>query len=109
MRALALHLNAAAGREVIPQSIIDRPPTAELRPDQLDEDSLPPYEVLDPILEAYVERDLPVEEILASGAPPDAVARAVHLVDRSEYKRRQAPPGVKITARRLRPRPAASP
>ncbi|MDE2764897.1 MAG: NAD+ synthase [Chloroflexota bacterium] len=99
VRALALHLNAAAGREVVPQSIIDRPPTAELRPDQLDEDSLPPYEVLDPILEAYVERDVPVEELLASGAPPDAVARAVHLVDRSEYKRRQAPPGVKITAR----------
>ena len=99
VRALALHLNAAAGREVIPQSIIDRPPTAELRPDQLDEDSLPPYEVLDPILEAYVERDLPVEELLAAGAPRDAVMRTVQLVDRSEYKRRQAPPGVKITAR----------
>ncbi len=99
VRALAVHLNADAAREVIPQSIIDRPPTAELRPDQLDEDSLPPYETLDPILEAYVERDVPVEELLADGAPRDAVMRTVQLVDRSEYKRRQAPPGVKITAR----------
>ena len=87
------------GPRVIPDSTIRRPPTAELRPDQLDEDSLPPYDVLDPILKAYVEEDRSVEEMVAAGMPADAVARTVRLVDRSEYKRRQAPPGVKITQR----------
>jgi len=84
---------------VIPHSTIARPPTAELRPDQKDEDSLPPYEVLDPILEAYVENDRSVEEMVLSGMPSSEVAQAVRLVDRSEYKRRQAPPGVKVTHR----------
>ena len=96
---LARHRNESAGREVIPASIIERPPTAELRPDQLDEDSLPPYATLDPVLEAYVERDLSREEMLAAGMAPDVVDQTMHLVDRSEYKRRQAPPGVKITRR----------
>ena len=85
--------------EVIPQEVIDRPPTAELRPGQLDSDSLPPYEVLDPILQAYVEEDRSPEEIVAEGFPADVVQRVVEMVDRAEYKRRQAPPGVKITRR----------
>jgi len=85
--------------EVIPQEVIDRPPTAELRPGQLDSDSLPPYEVLDPILQAYVEGDRSPEEIVADGFPADVVQRVVEMVDRAEYKRRQAPPGVKITRR----------
>ena len=92
--------NQQAGRDIIPQAIIDRPPTAELRENQLDEDSLPPYDVLDPILEAYVERDCsPTEMIEKLGFDPDVVARIVTLVDRSEYKRRQAAPGVKISER----------
>ena len=85
--------------EVIPQEVIDRPPTAELRANQLDSDSLPPYEVLDPILQAYVEGDRSPEEIVADGFPADVVQRVVEMVDRAEYKRRQAPPGVKITRR----------
>ena len=92
--------NQQAGRDIIPQAIIDRPPTAELRENQLDQDSLPPYDVLDPILEAYVERDCsPTEMIEKLGFDPNVVARVVTLVDRSEYKRRQAAPGVKITER----------
>jgi NAD+ synthase (glutamine-hydrolysing) len=85
--------------EVIPQEVIDRPPTAELRANQLDSDSLPPYEVLDPILQAYVEGDRSPEEIVAEGFPAGVVQRVVEMVDRAEYKRRQAPPGVKITRR----------
>jgi NAD+ synthase (glutamine-hydrolysing) len=85
--------------EVIPQEVIERPPTAELRPGQLDSDSLPPYEVLDPILQAYVEEDRSPEEIVAAGFPAGVVQRVVEMVDRAEYKRRQAPPGVKITRR----------
>ena len=85
--------------EVIPQTVIDKPPSAELRPDQRDDDSLPPYEVLDPILKAYVEDDLTFDEILAQGYEADAVKLAIALVDRSEYKRRQSPPGIKITPR----------
>jgi NAD+ synthase (glutamine-hydrolysing) len=96
---IARHTSVMAGREVIPESIIVRPPTAELRPDQKDEDSLPPYAVLDPIIEAYVENDWSVEEMLAADMPADAVELTMRLVDRSEYKRRQAPPGVKITRR----------
>ena len=99
VRELSRHRNAAAGREVIPESIIVRPPTAELRPDQKDEDSLPPYDTLDPIIEAYVEQDRSVDEMLAAGLPREAVELTIRLVDRSEYKRRQAPPGVKITRR----------
>jgi NAD+ synthase (glutamine-hydrolysing) len=82
---------------VIPPSTIDRPPTAELRPDQKDSDSLPPYDVLDPILEAYVEKDMGVADMLAAGFDEAAVRKAVRLVDLSEYKRRQGPPGIKIT------------
>ena len=96
---LARWKNASAGREVIPVSVIEKPPSAELRPDQLDEDSLPPYEVLDPILEAYVEYDRTPAEIVAEGFDEATVRRVVGMVDRNEYKRRQAPPGVKITPR----------
>ena len=84
---------------VIPQRVIDRPPSAELRPDQKDEDSLPPYPVLDAILELYVERDRSVDEIIAAGYPEHEVRRVARMVDRNEYKRRQAPPGVKISRR----------
>jgi NAD+ synthase (glutamine-hydrolysing) len=93
---LAIHLNERAGRELIPQSIIDRAPSAELRDNQLDEDSLPPYPKLDAVLEAYVEQDRTLEELSNDGFDPDVVQRAVALVDRSEYKRRQAPPGVRL-------------
>jgi NAD+ synthase (glutamine-hydrolysing) len=84
---------------VIPQSVLDKPPSAELRPGQLDTDSLPPYEVLDPILERYIEDDASVEEIIAQGFDRDTVERVVRLVDGAEYKRRQAPPGPKVTGR----------
>ncbi len=83
----------------IPASIIDRAPSAELRPDQRDEDSLPPYEILDRILEGYVELDLSREQLIAQGLPEDDVDHAIRLVDLAEYKRRQAPPGIKISAR----------
>ena len=82
---------------VIPPSTIERPPSAELRPDQQDTDSLPPYEILDPILEAYVEKDMGIDAMVAAGFDKAAVKQAVQLVDRSEYKRRQGPPGIKIT------------
>jgi NAD+ synthase (glutamine-hydrolysing) len=94
---LAGYVNKKAGRELIPRSIVARPPTAELRPDQKDEDSLPPYPVLDPILQAYVEEDRSPNEIIASGFDAETVREVVRMVDRNEYKRRQAPPGVKIT------------
>jgi len=90
---------AGGGTPVIPQSVIDKPPSAELRPGQLDVDSLPPYEVLDPILLAYVEEDRSLEEIVAQGFDEATVRRVMTMVDRNEYKRRQAPPGVKITPR----------
>ncbi|HEX6763537.1 MAG TPA: NAD+ synthase [Gaiellaceae bacterium] len=93
---LARHLNERAGRELIPASIIERPPSAELRADQLDEDSLPPYPKLDRVLEAYVELDRSREELSEDGFDSDVVERALALVDRAEYKRRQAPPGVKL-------------
>jgi NAD+ synthase (glutamine-hydrolysing) len=93
---LARYLNERAGRELIPVSIIERPPSAELRRDQQDEDSLPPYAELDPVLEAYVELDRSREELLAEGHDPGTVERALSLIDRAEYKRRQAPPGVKL-------------
>jgi NAD+ synthase (glutamine-hydrolysing) len=84
---------------VIPRRVLERPPSAELAPDQKDEDSLPPYAVLDPILERYIEQDRSVESIVAEGYAPDVVARVAMLVDRNEYKRRQAPPGIRITQR----------
>ena len=83
----------------IPRTILEKPPSAELRPDQKDVDSLPPYEVLDPIIEAYVERDWSLAELVAAGFDPEISRRVLRLVDTSEYKRRQAPPGVKITGR----------
>ena len=91
--------NAKAGREIIPEAVISKPPSAELKPDQFDEDSLPPYEILDPIIEAYVEDDRTFEEIVAMGFEAEIVARAITLIDRNEYKRQQAAPGVKITPR----------
>jgi NAD+ synthase (glutamine-hydrolysing) len=84
---------------VIPQRVLERPPSAELAPDQKDEDSLPPYSVLDPILEGYIERDLGVEELVREGFDEATVRRVASLVDRNEYKRRQAPPGVRISRR----------
>jgi NAD+ synthase (glutamine-hydrolysing) len=96
---LAKYRNALAGSELIPAAIIDKPPSAELRPDQKDTDSLPPYELLDPILTAYVEEDKSIEQITGMGNDEKVVRRAARLVDTSEYKRRQAPPGVKITPR----------
>ncbi|MGH8901172.1 MAG: NAD+ synthase [Egibacteraceae bacterium] len=94
---LCRHRNQASG--VIPQEVLDKPPSAELRPDQLDTDSLPPYDVLDPIIEAYIGHDRSVADIVADGFDAQTVRDVVRLVDRAEYKRRQAPPGVKITDR----------
>jgi NAD+ synthase (glutamine-hydrolysing) len=91
--------NEAAGRELVPASVLERPPSAELRPGQLDTDSLPPYAVLDRILEAYVEQDAGREQIVAAGVPADVVDEVIRMVDRSEYKRRQAAPGIRITPR----------
>jgi NAD+ synthase (glutamine-hydrolysing) len=93
---LARHLNERAGRELIPQSVLDRAPSAELREGQRDEDSLPPYAQLDEVLHAYVELDSSREELTTDGFDPDVVERAVAMIDRAEYKRRQAPPGVKL-------------
>jgi NAD+ synthase (glutamine-hydrolysing) len=93
------HINEMEGREIIPDSVLTKEPSAELREDQRDTDSLPPYEVLDPILEAYVEEDKGVGEIIAAGFDEEDVKRAVSMVDRAEYKRRQAPTGIKVTAR----------
>ncbi len=94
---LAHYRNAVA--PVIPQRVLERPPSAELAPDQLDQDSLPPYELLDPILRRYIEEDQGVGELIAAGFPEEVVRRVTRLVDRNEYKRRQAPPGVRITRR----------
>ncbi|MCP9439070.1 MAG: NAD+ synthase [Nitrospira sp.] len=96
---LARLRNRMKGASVIPQRVLDRPPSAELKPNQKDEDSLPPYSILDPILRAYVEEDRSVEEIVAQGFDRETVLRTACLVDRSEYKRRQAPIGVQITPR----------
>jgi len=93
--------NESRGGDVIPARVLTKPPSAELRPDQKDSDSLPEYDLLDPILKMYVEEDKSVPEMAAAGYPEDVVRRVVTLVDRSEYKRRQAPPGVKITPRAL--------
>jgi NAD+ synthase (glutamine-hydrolysing) len=95
---LAAYVNSrVAGR--IPQATIDKPPSAELRPDQIDTDSLPPYDQLDPILEAYVEEERSLAEIVDLGFPEELARRVIRMVDASEYKRRQAAPGVKITPR----------
>jgi NAD+ synthase (glutamine-hydrolysing) len=91
--------NQRAGKEVVPESVLTKPPSAELRPDQRDDQSLPPYEVLDPLLEAYVEQDLTRSELVEQGFDPALVDRITHLVDISEYKRRQNPPGPRITTK----------
>ena len=94
---LARHRNSSAGSELIPETIIEKVPSAELAPGQKDSDTLPPYELLDPILEAYVEEDKSVDQIIDMGFDQAVVRRVARMVDTSEYKRRQAPPGVKIT------------
>jgi NAD+ synthase (glutamine-hydrolysing) len=96
---LAEYRNGKTIPPVIPPSILERPPSAELRPDQRDEDSLPPYDLLDVVLEAYVEEDLDRDQLVRRGLPEPVVDNVITLVDRAEYKRRQAPPGVKITPR----------
>ncbi len=96
---LSEYINIKAGSALIPERIITKPPTAELRPDQCDQDTLPPYEILDPILKAYVEDNQCVSEIVAMGFDRAVVKRIITMVDRSEYKRRQSPPGIKITTR----------
>ncbi len=98
---LSAWINRRARRRLIPERIITRPPSAELRPEQTDQDTLPPYEVLDAILKAYVEENGSVEEIVALGYERKVVKRIIRMVDLSEYKRRQAPPGIKITPRAL--------
>jgi NAD+ synthase (glutamine-hydrolysing) len=94
---LVRHRNEREGRELVPASVLERAPSAELRPGQLDADTLPPYELLDSILEAYVERDQGREDMVAAGMPAGVVDEVVRMVDRAEYKRRQAPPGIRIT------------
>ena len=96
---LARHVNERAGRAVIPESVLERPPSAELRPNQTDQDTLPPYPVLDQILAAYVEGDKGLKEIVAQGFDVETVRKAIGMVDRNEYKRRQGPIGIKITPR----------
>ena len=99
VKNISIHLNEASNDEIIPYSIINRAPTAELRPDQKDEDSLPPYDELDLIISAYVEEDKSIEDMASQGMAKDSIDLTVNLVDKSEYKRRQSPPGVKITKR----------
>lgn len=96
---LATHRNQVAGREIIPRSVIEKEPSAELRPEQRDVDSLPPYPILDAILKLYVEDDRSSTDIVARGYDAATVTRVINMVEHSEYKRRQAPPGIKITAR----------
>jgi NAD+ synthase (glutamine-hydrolysing) len=94
---LCRYINERAGHPVIPEDVLTKPPSAELRPDQRDDQSLPPYEVLDPILAAYVEGDGTASELVAAGFDEDIVRRITRLVDLAEYKRRQSPPGVRVT------------
>jgi NAD+ synthase (glutamine-hydrolysing) len=95
--ALARDRNERAGRPVIPEVVIEKPPSAELRPGQLDSDSLPDYAELDPIVEGYVEDDMSVAELEAAGHDPETVRRVARLIDHNEYKRRQSPPGVRVS------------
>jgi len=96
---LAKHINERAGKEIIPRSTITKPPSAELKPDQTDQDSLPPYDVLDGILEQYIHDEKSGEEIIAAGFDPETVQRVIRLVDLNEYKRKQAALGLKVTSR----------
>ncbi|MCA1656564.1 MAG: NAD(+) synthase, partial [Actinobacteria bacterium] len=89
--------NAKEGRELVPAAVVERPPSAELRHDQRDDQSLPPYDVLDAILGGYVERDLDAAELVTLGYSEEDVERVIRMVDRAEYKRRQAPPGIRIS------------
>jgi NAD+ synthase (glutamine-hydrolysing) len=91
--------NQQAGSDLVPRSVLDRPPSAELRHEQRDDQSLPPYDVLDAILEGYVEQDLDADELIARGLPDDDVRRVIRMVDLAEYKRRQAPPGIRISTK----------
>jgi NAD+ synthetase len=100
---LSRWINRHEGREVIPVSSIEKVPSAELRPNQTDQDTLPPYALLDRILEAYVERGLSADEIVAEGLPADTVSWVVRRVDRAEYKRRQAAPGLILTSKAFGP------
>jgi NAD+ synthase (glutamine-hydrolysing) len=95
--ALCRERNERALRPLIPESVLEKAPSAELRPDQKDSDSLPEYDALDPIIEGYVEEDLSIAELEAAGHDADMVRRVARLVDRNEYKRRQAPPGVRVS------------
>jgi NAD+ synthase (glutamine-hydrolysing) len=97
--ALCEYRNASSGRDLIPRSVLDKPPSAELRPDQRDDQSLPPYDILDPLLAGVVEQDESVADLVATGVDPELAARVAQLVDAAEYKRRQSPPGVRITVR----------
>ena len=96
---LAAHVNGMAGQDRIPRQIVDKLPSAELRPNQLDTDSLPPYDHLDPVLRAVVEEDRSFEEMIEMGFDETLIRRVTRMVDSNEYKRRQAAPGVKITPR----------
>lgn len=96
---LCRYRNRIAGREVIPESVLTKPPSAELRPDQKDSDSLPDYDILDPIIRSYVEQSLDIREIVSQGYDEETVRRIIRMVDHNEYKRRQSPPGIKITTR----------
>jgi len=96
---IAEYYNQSRGKEIIPRSVMERPPSAELRPNQKDQDTLPPYELLDPILQGYILEDLGYEELVGKGYDAATVRRVIRMIDRNEYKRRQSPPGVKITPR----------
>jgi NAD+ synthase (glutamine-hydrolysing) len=91
--------NQRAGRDLVPSDVVTRPPSAELRAEQKDEDSLPPYNILDAILLGYVEGDLDADQLVREGLPREDVERVIRLVDLAEYKRRQAPPGIRISTR----------
>jgi NAD+ synthase (glutamine-hydrolysing) len=94
---LARYVNKVHRRQVIPKSVIERPPSAELKENQKDTDSLPEYDLLDRILKGYIEEDKSARDMVAEGLPEDVVNRVIRMVDLNEYKRRQSPPGIKIT------------
>jgi len=96
---IARYINKVYKKEVIPSSVFRRPPSAELKPNQKDSDTLPPYPLLDPVLKLYIEEDLPFKEIVGRGFDKDLVKRVIRMVDTNEYKRRQSPIGIKITPR----------
>jgi NAD+ synthase (glutamine-hydrolysing) len=96
---LCRFINTQAGQSVIPERVLTKAPSAELRPNQKDSDSLPVYEIIDPIMQAYIEENLTAEEIVERGFRRADVERIIHLIDSSEFKRRQSPPGIKIMPR----------